>query len=200
MAFQPKLKTETLSGKFYYTRLNEPLTELKTKDGIKQIKPQRKLTLGLSPAGVKKAKELNLFIREPNANIPEPHVEMSRLVKDLNDPNKSRPKVLDENGDQWDFDNLIGNGSTGSVDFTVWGGELPGKFANAAIMTVRIIQYVPYENKTNNSFVSGFANKQPPSPPVQAQVVNEVPPATKRTPVSYTPKKQEQEIDDTIPF
>jgi hypothetical protein len=179
--------TEILSGTFYWTRLGTPLTEINTKEGKKQVPPQYKLTLGLSAAGEKKARELGLYVSKPSESVPQPSVTMSRKVKD-DDAEKSRPRVIDENNDPIGPEVLIGNGSTGQVLFRTFGGEEEGSFKGAAILGAQILDLVEYvAPKKDDAAPKGKA----PAPKA-------------RTPVTYgkkpDPVSDTADLDDSIPF
>lgn len=185
--------TELLSGTLYFARLGVPLTEINTKEGRKEVPAQYKLSLGLSAAQEKKARELGLYVCDPSESIPQPYVVMKRMVKD-DDAEKSRPRIVDENNDPHDPKVLIGNGTRAQVLFRTFGDD-PDNQA-AAILGVAIQELVEYEKK-----------EAPAAKPTAAPKASAAPSAPVRKPTNYAkkpaapqPVADDADLDDDIPF
>jgi hypothetical protein len=137
----------TLYGKAYYTRLKDPLTSIKKKDGtVEEIKPQFRMELGLSAKGQEIAQNIGLTVNPARDDIKSPYLRLERKVKN-GDVDASRPKAFDAEGAPFNIEQLIGNGSDVKVKIWVPNDTAPNGKKYPALMDVQVISLVPYEDK-----------------------------------------------------
>jgi hypothetical protein len=146
--FEARSKEEkicTLVGAAYYSHVHEP--DMQTARRFNST-PRYVLQLGLEGDQLDRAKEIGLRIKEPTEYIPLPHVEIKRNVKDMSDPQASKPMLVDSMQNSIPSSILIGNGSTVACRFGTYWWEAGGKSGvGTNLFKTQVRNLIPYESK-----------------------------------------------------
>lgn len=128
-----KTNEHMFSGEMYYTRINPP------DPGNAKIKANRTVSLVISDKDALLATSLGLKVYPPTESIPGKHIKPKSVVE--NETEKRKAVVVDEDGNLWPKETLIGNGTRGNV-LVVTGYNERG-----ILKVAQVVDLVPYEGE-----------------------------------------------------
>ena len=148
-AMETKDRFQTLEGVSYYACVHRPNYSSAKLYGST---PTFEVKLGLDiETEIQKARDLGLLIKDPTDSIPHPHVEIKRKVKNEEDPEASKPSVVDSIQNEVPEEILIGNGSRLLCKFFIYPHPKMKEFGTGKSLTkVQILSLVPYEARNGD--------------------------------------------------
>lgn len=141
-------KILTLEGYSYYAHLQSP--DMATAKRF-SADPFYRQQLGLEGDQLQKAKDFGLRIKPADDFVPYPHVELKRKVKDLSNPEASKPDLVDSLQNEIPSNILIGNGSKTVCRFgTYWYTNGAGGIGTTLFKT-QVRDLVPYSSGSSDA-------------------------------------------------
>lgn len=143
-------KFQTLEGVAYYASVHRPNTAAHKKFGSAPIFV---VHLGLEGEELEKALAQGLRVEEPTDNIPMKYVRIKRNVKEITDPEASRPTVVDSMQNDVPMEISIGNGSRVRCKYARYWYDNNGGGQGITLLKTQILDLVPYESQNDSDFV-----------------------------------------------
>jgi len=140
-------KVLTLEGTAYYSHLQAP--DMQTAKRF-NAEPFYRMQLALEGAELQKAKDFGLKIKPADDYIPSEHIELKRKVKDLSNPEASKPDLVDSLQNEIPSNILIGNGSSVVCRFGTYWYENQGGGIGTTLFKTQVRDLVPYSSGSSD--------------------------------------------------
>lgn len=146
-ALSKEEKVLTLEGVAYYSHLQSP--DMQTAKRF-NAEPFYRMQLGLQGTELQKAKDFGLKVKPADDYVPYEHVELKRKVKDLSNPEASKPDLVDSLQNEIPSNILIGNGSSVVCRFGTYWYENQGGGIGTTLFKTQVRDLVPYTSGSSD--------------------------------------------------
>lgn len=137
-------KIRTLEGYSYFSHVHTP--DMQTAARFSAT-PYYSIQLGLEGQDLQNAKDWGLRVKPASDAIPYDHVQIKRRVKDLSDPQASKPDLVDSLQNDIPPAILIGNGSKVACRFGTYWYDANGGGVGTTLFKTQVKDLIPFEKK-----------------------------------------------------